>query len=187
MAKNTSTTGAEPKSANIITPPFRGSFVHLAKPRAAAPDAPEKYSMMVVLPTSDPECAACLTRLQEACNAAALAKFGGKLPKKLRLPFRDGDMEDNRPEWAGSVVFPVSASVEFRPQVVDKDLNEIIDPAELYSGAWYRVSLRAYAWDNPVGGKGVSLGLVNVQKLRDDEPFSGGVKAADEFAAWSDE
>lgn len=177
-----------PATTNLITPPFRASFVHLVKPRAAAEGAPEKYSLMVVLPESDPKTAPFLADLQARCDAVAKEKFGGKLPKKMRLPFRDGDEEDNRPEWAGCVVFPASASLEFKPQIVDTDLQEIIDPAELYSGAWYRVSLRPYAWEHPTGGKGVSIGLVNVQKVRDDDPFSGGVKAADEFAgAWSDD
>ena len=175
------------KTTNLVTPAFRASFVHLVKPRAAAPDAPEKYSLMVVLPQKDKAAMAFLKTLQTACDAVVKEKFGGKVPKKLKSPFRDGDDEDNRPEWAGCICFSASASQDFKPQIVDADLQEIIDPAELYSGAWYRVSLRPYAWDHPTGGKGYSLGLVNVQKVKDDDPFSGGIPAADEFDMWSDE
>jgi len=171
---------------NIITPKFRASFVHLNKPRAAAPDAPEKYSLTVVLDMADKEHTKFLDSLRESALAVAKEKFGAKLPKKLKLPFKDGDDED-RDEWAGCVVFTASASEEFRPGVVGPDRQPIIDAAEIYSGMYARCSIRPYAWDHPTGGKGVSFGLGNVQKLGDGDPFGSGVKAEDEFSEWDDE
>ena len=177
----------EPAGGNLISPPFRASFVHLVTPRAPVPDSEPKYSLMVVLPQDNPEAMAFLKNCEDRIDGVLKEKFGGKIPKKVKRPFRDGDEEDNRPEWAGCICFPASASQDFKPQIVDKDLQEVIDPAELYSGAWYRVSLRPYAWEHPVGGKGASFGLQNVQKVKDDEPFSGGIKAADEFSQWEDD
>jgi hypothetical protein len=54
-------------------------------------------------------------------------------------------------------------------------LQDIIanDETEVYSGAWYRAQVRAFAYEN-AGNKGVSFGLQNVQKLRDDDPLGSG-------------
>ena len=58
-------------------------------------------------------------------------------------------------------------SEDRRPVIVGTDARPIMDQAEIYSGCTVRLSLRPFAW----GGKGypygagVSLGLVNVQKL----------------------
>jgi hypothetical protein len=174
-------------SSNLITPVFVASFVHLNKPQAAAPDAPEKYSLAVVLRQDNKEHMAFLDILRKECNKVAKENFGGKIPKKLRLPFRDGDEED-RPEWEGCITFNASASVDYRPGMVDKELQPIIDPGELYSGMHCRVSLRPYAWSHQTGGKGVSLGLGNVQKIADGESLGGGgVKPETEFDAWDDD
>ncbi len=178
-------------SKNLVTPEFRASFVHLTKPRSGDPNNPDgekKYSLSVVLEMDNPAHAKFLKELEKVVDATAKDKFGGKLPKKLKRPFRDGDEEENRPELAGCVFFSCSAKEEFRPDIVDADLQAVIDPKELYSGMYCRVSLRPYAWDHPTGGKGVSLGLGNVQKTKDGEPLSGGgVKAESEFKAWDEE
>jgi len=171
---------------NLITPKFRASFAHLTKPRAISEGSPPKYSVTVVLDMSDKDHAAFLDVLRESALAVAREKFGAKLPKKLRMPFKDGDEED-RPEWQGCVVFGASASEDFPPDIIGPDRQPILDNAEVYSGMYCRCSLRPYAWSHPTGGQGVSFGLGNVQKLADGEPFSGGVKAADEFAEWTDE
>jgi len=39
--------------------------------------------------------------------------------------------------------------------------------------------VRAFAYENK--SKGIAFGLQNIQKLGDGEPFSGRVKAADDF------
>ena len=72
-----------------------------------------------------------------------------------------------------------------RPGVVDTDLQPIIDPEELYSGAYYRASINPFAWDHPTGGKGVSFGLNYVMKVRDGEPFSGRKAAEEDFKAFA--
>jgi hypothetical protein len=58
-----------------------------------------------------------------------------------------------------------------------------MDPEELYSGAYYRASIRCFAWEHPTGGKGVSVALDNVMKIKDGEAFSGKSSASDDFAS----
>jgi len=103
------------------------------------------------------------------------------LPKKLKAPWKDGDEED-RPEWEGCWV--VSCKNKTRPGVVGPDLRPIMDPEQLYSGAFYRFSMSAWGWSHPTGGKGVSLNLDNAQWVKDGEAFTSRSKAEDDFAAF---
>lgn len=61
----------------------------------------------------------------------------------------------------------LNANSTQKPGIVDKDLNEILDPDEVYSGCWGRASINFYAF-NTNGNKGVGVGLNNIQKLKDD-------------------
>jgi len=162
----------------IITPEFRGSYVTLTEPRPPAEGQKPVYSMVVVIPKSNTEF---LEKLENAIEETAKAKFG-KLPPKLKSTLRDGD-EEEKEEFKDSIIFNVKSAT--RPGVVDTDLQPIIDPEELYSGAWYRASINPFAWDHPTGGKGVSFGLNNVMKVRDDEPFSGRKTADEDFKAFA--
>jgi hypothetical protein len=161
--------------SKIITPMFRGSFVHLNEPHAmkGVEGAKPKYSITVVIPKADPFWA----KVDKLVNETAMAKWG-KIPPKLKTPVRDGD-EEGRPETAGMSTF--NASSMNRPGVVDANLQPVIDPEEIYSGAYYRASIRAFAWEVPTG-KGVSIALDNVQKVKDGEKFSGRTDAASDFA-----
>jgi len=74
-----------------------------------------------------------------------------------------------------------------KPGVIDARAQPIAEddaPDQLYNGRWCRVSMRAYAWTHATGGKGVSLGLNNVQVLWNDDPLAGGKASAEsEFEA----
>ena len=72
----------------------------------------------------------------------------------------------------------LNATSNQKPGIVDKDLNEILDPDEVYSGCWGRVSLNFYPFDVS-GNRGVGVGLNNVQKLKDGERL-GGARASAE-------
>ena len=97
---------------------------------------------------------------------------------------KDGD-EEERPELSGC--YSVQATSNNKPGIVDAALNPIMDANEIYSGAYYRASIRAYAWDHPTGGKGVSIALDNVMKVKDGEAFSGRTDASADFADFAKE
>ena len=65
-----------------------------------------------------------------------------------------------------------------KPGIVDENLNEILDPEEVYSGCWGRASISFYAF-NTNGNKGVGVGLNNIQKLKDGDRL-GAVRASAE-------
>ena len=73
----------------------------------------------------------------------------------------------------------LNANSTRKPGIVDKDLNEILDPDEVYSGCWGRVSINFYPF-NTNGNKGVGAGLNNVQKLKDGERLGGSAASAED-------
>jgi len=171
-------------ASKLITPEFRGSFVHLVKPHAIKAQPGEKqaeprFQITIPIPKND----SFWKKVEALIEETAKEKFG-KIPPKLKRPIKDGDEPDNdgneRPEFKGK--FTIQASSKNKPGIVDADLSPIMSEDEIYSGAWYRASIRAYAWDHPTGGKGVSIALDNVMKVKDDEAYSGRTDAATDFA-----
>ena len=105
---------------------------------------------------------------------------------KFKMPFRDGSKEleegdQDDPFYEGKIFFNVRA--QRKPGIVGMDNEPLEDPMEeLYSGCICKVSLRPFAWSGKKGGKGVSLGLVNIKKLADGPRLDGSISAEDEFA-----
>lgn len=169
-------------SDNIITPEFRAGFVGLFKASAPRenPNGAKKYSIRAIfMPGTD------LTPMKQQAAAAATEKWGANVPKTMRSPFRKNEELDNPvvgiPDDA--IVMTFSANEDRRPGLVDANLQDMIDDSAVYSGAWFRAQVRAFAYEAS-GNKGVSFGLQNVQKLRDDDPLGKGkVPASKAFTA----
>lgn len=167
-------------SNKLITPEFRGSFVHLDKPSRMKgdPDSEPRYQILIALPKDDPF----WDEVEDAIEEAAKEKFNGKVPPKFKSPIKDGDDEEY--DNLKGMLF-INASNSRKPGLVDADLEPIMDGSELYSGAWYRASINVWAWTHATGGKGASVSLNNVMKIRDDERFDGGTSAEDDFAGFA--
>lgn len=165
----------------LITPEFRGSFVSLDQPRRLKgdPDSEPKYQMLIPIDPDDDF----WEQLEDEIQAVAKEKFG-KVPAKLKSPVKDGDTDGEEYDNLSGMKF-INASNSRKPGVVDADLDPIIDPDELYSGAWYRASVNVWAWDHPTGGKGCSVSLNNVMKIRDDDRFDGSTSAEEDFAGFA--
>lgn len=167
----------------LITPEFRAAYIGIFKATAPRenPNGAKKYSIRAVfMPGTD------ISALKKEAQAAAIEKWANAVPKTMRSPFRTNEELDNPipgvPDDA--VVMTFSANEDRRPGIVDAQLQDIIDDSEVYSGAWFRAQVRAYAYDQ-AGNKGVSFGLENVQKTRDDEPLGKGkVPASKAFEAF---
>lgn len=156
-------------STKVITGKVRFSYVSIFKSRAFQSGQDAKYSVCLLIPKKDK---AALKKIRaaidEAIQEGIASKWGGKKPANLKLPLRDGDDEraDEAPEYAD--MFFLNANSTQKPGIVDRDLNEILDPDEVYSGCWGRASINFYPF-NTNGNKGVGVGLNNIQKLKDDE------------------
>lgn len=115
------------------------------------------------------------TPIIETASIQSLASLAEDYPYCVRLSAKAYDKNGKRRQ---------------APGVVDSrgaDVKEENEADETYNGRWFRASVNPYAWSHQTGGKGVSLGLVNVQLLGHDDPLAGGkVKASSEFDAIDD-
>lgn len=178
------------KKTKIVTPEFRGSYVTLVKPRAIEEGKEPKYSMNIVLKKKDPETIKFIKRLEAAFQAEMIETLGKALPFAAckHYPIRDG----NKPNEDGEVseitkgCWVITASNKFKPGCIDKNGNKLISEDELYSGAFYRASVSAWAWKHATGGKGVSVNLDNVMKIKDGDRFGGGSSAEADFEEYID-
>lgn len=173
-----------------VTGLVRLSYAHLfeatrMKNKSGQEEGEPKFRTTILIPKNE-DGEKTKARLEKAIEAAKAQgkdeKWGGRIPKNLKLPLHDGDEDadlEKNPEYAGHYYMNVSNTR--RPQVVDADLNPITERDEVYSGCWGRISLNMFAYDNQ--SKGVSASLNNFQKLKDDQPFEGmGTEAEDDFA-----
>jgi len=160
----------------VMTPEFRVSFPNVFKPgRALQEGAEPKYGMSMLFPKG-----ADLKALKAAAAAAAKEKWGDKIPKGIRDPFRDQGEKEYEGYEDGAIF--INATSKLKPGLVDSQREDIISDEEFYAGCYARATINAFAYDT-AGNKGVAFGLNNVQKLRDGDPLGGRVRAADDFEA----
>lgn len=178
----------------VKTVPFRMSFPALLKPRANEDDdgkATERYELTMLFPPGTFNKAP----FYSAFTAAMIQEHGSdksKWPKLKRKPddvmrdFAEYNSEANKPlagNWAGWTMVRANASTKQPPGVVgavrgpDGKFPVITDDREVYGGRWGRATVEAYYYENKKGGKGVTLGLVNVQLLKHDTKFGHAVTA----------
>ena len=170
-------------STKVVTGKVRFSFCHLFEPQEPQGGGDPKYSVTLLIPKAD---SATLDKIKAAMAEAREAfckKNGAKaLPAKPVHTLHDGDgIRDNGdhygPECAGCYVITVSSKQ--KPVIVDNMREAITDPAEVYSGCYGRASINFFGYSSN-GKKGISAGLLSIQKLHDGEPF-GTVGSADDF------
>lgn len=178
--KNYENIRREKQMGNIVTGKVRLSYVNVFKPKQDGMGA-GKFSVILLIPKSDIATKTAIDTAIRECVAISAATFGGKIPPQLQMPIRDGDGlrqsgepfgEECRGHWV------MSASSLNQPGVVDAAVQPILNPSELYSGCYGRVSIRFYAY-NKNGNRGIACGLGNVQKLADGEPLAAGMTTAE--------
>lgn len=149
-------------------------------------DEKDAYSLMFLIPKTDTVTINALKKSIEAFkkDPKAEAKWGSKFLASMKLPLRDGDTErdtDKSPEFKGH--YFINANTYTKPGVVDAKMQEIINPADIYSGCYGRISVVPAAY-NTDGNKGIKFYLNNVQKLAEGEKLGGGAsQASDDFTA----
>lgn len=165
--------------ANTMTPEFRVSYPNVFRAKHNDLSGKDEYSVVALFKKGED-----LALLKKAAEEAIVAKWGEdktKWPKNLRSPFRDQGERDGAGYEEGAVFINLKSAN--KPGLVDSKCDDIIDDAEFYAGCWARATVRAYAYDQK-GNRGVSFGLQNIQKLRDDAPIGGSrVPASQEFEA----
>lgn len=171
----------------VITGKVRFSYAQVFEPKAMNESSTPKYSISLIIPKKDKKT---LDKIKAAIESAIeegkTSKWGGKVPKNLKTPLRDGDDEREDDEVYAGAMF-VNANSSNKPGIVDEDLNPILDKSEFYSGCYGRASINFYPYDSN-GSKGIACGLNNLQKLEDGERLGGGGSTAEEdFGSDSDD
>lgn len=183
--KTTDESAAKADGRRVKTPVFRVSFPHIFEPHAFEENKP-RYSIVMIWNKSDK---AKLDELQKACLAAACEKWGNdskKWPRGLKMPFRDGAEKEDLEGYGPNVIF-ATASSESRPGVVDQKVRPITaGDNSLYAGCYAQAYVRPFAYDK-AGNRGVSIGLGNVQKVRDGESFNGQRSPEEDFSPLPDD
>lgn len=171
-------------TGSILTAQGRLAYPWLFKPQPGQNGNEPKYGVSIVFAKS-----ADLKLLADAVEEAAVAKFGKDYKTKLgkiSKPFKK--TEDYPKMGFDPEAYPVfiRAGSGSRPQVVDARVAEVLEHEQAYAGRWARITVRVFAYDKS-GNRGVSLGLQNVQLLRDDERVGGGrANASEEIDAVED-
>ena len=168
----------------ITTGKVRASYVHIFTPRVPDNGGEPKYCVTLLIPKNDVATLnAIYADIERAKQEGAQRAFGGNIPPQCKTPIYDGD--GYRPsgeafgeECRGHMV--LTASAKQQPVVVGLDMQNIINPADVYSGCYIRASINFFAY-NSNGNKGIGCGLNAVQKIEDGEPLSARVSAEEAF------
>lgn len=174
------------RNTEVVTGKVRFSYVNVFTPKASKNGGEPKYSVTLLIPKSD---TATIQKIKDAIAAAAenfrTNNGQASLPAKPQHTLYDGDAtrrngDEFGPECKGCYVITVSAKADRKPGVYDAFRKDITDPSELKSGDYGRAHINFYGY-NTQGNKGISAGLLGVQKLTDGEPLGGSVATASAF------
>lgn len=176
-------------SVKVTTPVFRASFANVFKPRVPFEGQEPVYSVEALFDKKGYKDAGAseldkksgdMAWLKKAIKEVADAKWGaGKWPKNFKSPIKDGD-EKELDGYPGS--FFLTLKSKQKPGIVDRQLNEIIDPAGFYSGCFAKATIVVKPYST-AGNNGVACYLQNLQFFKDGEAFSGKRNAKDDFDA----
>ena len=157
-------------NANEIIFPCRLSYAHIWEPASINGSDP-KYSVCCLIDKDDTKTLARLDALVKKTIEDGKAIWGGKVPKKLKLPLRDGD--DERDDSVYENMMFLNANATRMPAIIDRKCQPVLDQDEVYSGCYANVKISVYAF-NKNGNQGVACSLTAIQKTKDGERLSGG-------------
>ena len=174
----------------IITPVFRLSYPHVFEAHYNELAKRDQFDLVMLFDKKTAKVD--LKEMYALMQKVAIFRFGAN-PKGLKNPFKDGDTAKNQagdlikeknPAAEGNMV--LSSWSKNMPGIVNARREIVVDRDEIYGGCYCRAQLNCYAHETG-GNKGVSFGLLNVQKVKDGEPFGTRVKAEDAFSPIAEE
>lgn len=169
------------KDTKVVFGPCRLSYTHVFTKYAPDGDTDNgKYMTNVLIPKSEKQTVKALQQVIEAAKKSGIvSKWGGKEPKNLELPLRDGDNDKDDEVYENC--FFINAKSSTRPGICDKNKNPIVDEEEIYSGVYAYVSVSFYPYDKN-GNRGIACGLNNIMKFKDGERLGSRTSAETDFA-----
>lgn len=187
------------KGIVLLTPKFRVSYPKVFKPEWNKLSEQNEYSLVALFPKGE-NC----DELRAAALKVATEKWGPnpkRWPKNLKTPFKDqGEREKENEDGTttipdgyvkGNVMIQMKSKNKpeiIGPKKIDGEFPAITDESEFYAGCWARANVYIQAFEIEGGvNRGVSISLNHLQKVKDDDPFSGRPKAEAVFAAIEDD
>lgn len=167
----------------LVTPAFRVSF-----PKVFEADSfnggPPKFSVAAVWDPSKftPAEKKQWQAIIDLCDEVSLERFKkkmGDLPANFKRAIRDGAEKADLAGYGEGMLF-ANLSSKMKPGVIDRNSQPILDADEFYPGCYARATVTAYSYDQG-GGKGVALGLQNLQKLGEGDRLDSRTDASEDF------
>jgi hypothetical protein len=171
-------------ATKIVTPVFRVSFPKVFEAESFNGGA-AKFSVAAVWDVSkfnDAEKKQWASMIA-LCDEVSLERFKKKmadLPANFKQAIRDGAEKADLAGYGAGKKFS-NLSSKMRPGLIDKSGQPIISPDDFYPGCFARATITAYSYDQG-GGKGVAMGLQNIQKIGDGERLDSRTDANEDFA-----
>lgn len=163
---------------NLITPTGRVNYAFIHHPDKKEDGSP--VYRLTLWWEDDSE----LGELKRELVASARDRWPGVDVKAVTFPLKRASEVNGLPDegWACAFKRDRGEPRVVRP-VIGKDGRRTFEACTetdvIYSGCWASVSYRPYAWEYK-REKGVSLSLVDVCKIRDDDPVAGSFGNPDE-------
>lgn len=173
--------------ADFTTPYAILSFPVLFSPRPRSEGGDPAYSCSLLF-SPDAQNSKEYKAMVKAVEALIPEKFPKVNRSQLSLPFRDaGEKEGQYEGYKDGWTFISPWTKSGRPTVVDRSLNEVQTPDDVWAGMLVRASVRPFAWTNS-GKRGISFGLNHLQIVNADMPrIDGRVSAKKAFTVLEDE
>lgn len=167
-----------PFKTEIVTPLFRLSYPHIWEPRVNQLNKRLQFEIQMMFPKDKK---ADLDAMVALAKKLQIHTFGSE--QNIKQPsFKDGDkLIDKNPAFKGMIL--LNAWSKFAPVIKGPDGKTNIDPLqkdEVYGGCWCKALLNCYAYLQP--NKGVTFGLMAIQKVRDGEKLGNRKNIDDAFA-----
>ena len=163
----------------LCLPAGRLSYPHLLKAKAMPGEPAEtaKFSTSLMLPDG------CNLDLAVKMVTDVIVAKWGPNATKVRKPFLRHAEKNEDKELTDAFPVLLRLSSQTQPGVMFANNEHCTTPQEIYGGRWAAITVNAFAWEHPTGGRGVSLGLNNVLLLDHDDPIQAvRPKPEDEFA-----
>lgn len=161
--------------------PCRLSYANLFEPKGFSGQEP-KYSTACLIDKDDEHTLEVLKEaIKDAGKAGVEKKWGGKTPKNVRLPLRDGDEE--RPDdenYENCFFLNANAAAKRPPKLMTRVKGQEATEEDLYSGVYAVVIVNFFPYSTS-GNNGVGAGLVGVQHLAHGDRLAGVSVDADEL------
>ncbi len=194
------------KTKRFTTPVFRLSFPNLFTARRSDEDDPNskpKFGCSAVWTPAkftprEKELWRSIIGELNRVSKEAFKKEWKNLPDNIKRGLRDGAAKDGMEGYGEGTRF-ANLTTKDRPGVVAKDGVTKIGPEfgnadEIYPGCYVRATVNVYSYGTKPGskGKGVAIGLFNIQKIKDGPRLDSRVAPEDDFdedidSAWMDE